>query len=122
LMNVRFLRQIAGNEDTMCLAGDNLIVDLNLSEDNLPFGSRLAIGDEVVIEISELSHTGCTKLERRYGKEARAFMNNARGKSLRLRGRYARIVVGGTVRVGDLVANAKHNEPLTSGHLPLLPL
>ena len=87
----------------MCLAGDNLIVDLDLSEANLPAGSQLAIGDEVVLEISDLSHTGCSKLESRYGKDARAFMNNARGKALHLRGRYARIVAGGAVNVGDAV-------------------
>ena len=103
LMNVRFLRQIAGEEDAMCLAGDNLIVDLDLSEANLPAGSQLAVGDEVVLEISDLSHTGCSKLESRYGKDARTFMNNARGKSLHLRGRYARIISGGTISVGDPV-------------------
>jgi hypothetical protein len=103
LMNVRFLRQIAGSDDAICLAGDNLIVDLDLSETNLPAGSQLAIGDEVVIEISDHSHTGCSKLASRYGKDARAFMNNARGKSLHLRGRYARVVTGGTVSVGDRV-------------------
>jgi hypothetical protein len=103
IMNSRFLRQIAGEVDTMCLAGDNLIVDLDLSEANLPAGSQLAIGDEVVLEISDLSHTGCSKLESRYGKDARAFMNNARGKALHLRGRYARIVTGGAVKVGDPV-------------------
>jgi MOSC domain-containing protein YiiM len=101
LMNSRFLRQIAGREDAMCLAGDNLIVDFNLSDLNLPTGSRLAIGNEVVIEISDLSHTGCTKLAGRYGAEARNFMNNARGKALHLRGRYACIVSGGMVKIGD---------------------
>jgi hypothetical protein len=30
-------------------------------------------------------------------------MNNARGKSLHLRGRYAKIVSGGTISVGDPV-------------------
>ena len=33
-MNDRFLRQVAGDTDDMCLAGDNLIVDLDLSEAN----------------------------------------------------------------------------------------
>lgn len=103
LMNVRFLRQIAAEDDAMCLAGDNLIVDLDLSETNLPTGSQLAIGDEVVLEISDLSHTGCSKLESRYGKDARTFMNNARGKALHLRGRYARIVTGGNISTGDRV-------------------
>ena len=103
LMNARFLRQIAGSEDAICLAGDNLIVDLDLSEANLPAGSRLAIGDEVVIEVNDQSHTGCSKLAGRYGNEAKAFMNNQRGKSLHLRGRYASIVSAGTIQVGDIV-------------------
>jgi MOSC domain-containing protein YiiM len=103
LMNSRFLRQIAGSEEAICLAGDNLVVDFDLSEANLPAGSRLTIGDGVVLEISDLSHTGCGKLEGRYGNEARTFMNNARGKSLHLRGRFARIVSGGTISIGDAV-------------------
>jgi MOSC domain-containing protein YiiM len=101
LMNSRYLRTIAGEEESMCLAGDNLIVDLDLSEANLPAGSTLAIGDAVIIEITDLSHTGCGKFQNRYGKEVRAFTNNDRGKSLHLRGRYARITTGGTIRVGD---------------------
>jgi MOSC domain-containing protein YiiM len=103
LMNARILRQIATEEEAMCLAGDNLIVDLMLSEENLPAGSRLAIGKTVVIEISDLKHTGCAKFQSRYGPEARAFVNNERGKELHLRGRYARIVTGGTIAVGDAV-------------------
>jgi MOSC domain-containing protein YiiM len=103
LMNSRFLRQIAGDEEAMCLAGDNLIVELDLSEANLPAGSRLAIGDEVLLEISGQPHTGCSKLQSRYGKEARKFMNNARGKALHLRGRYGRVIAGGIISVGDLV-------------------
>jgi MOSC domain-containing protein YiiM len=100
LMNARFLRLIAGGEDAITLAGDNLIVDLDLSEENLAAGSRLAVG-KVVLEITELPHTGCSKLAGRYGNEARQFMNDARGKSLHLRGRYARIIAGGTIQVGD---------------------
>jgi MOSC domain-containing protein YiiM len=103
LMNVRFLRQIAREDNAMCLAGDNLIVDLDLSETNLPVGSQLAIGNEVILELTDLSHTGCSKLERRYGEQARAFMNATRRKALHLRGRYARILSGGTIRVDDPV-------------------
>lgn len=103
LMNARFLRQIAGNEDALCLAGDNLIVDLDLSEVNLRAGSQLAIGDQVVLEISDLPHTGCEKFASRYGHDVRSFTNNACGKSLHLRGRYARVVVGGTITVGQIV-------------------
>ena len=86
----------------MCLAGDNLIVDLDLSEANLPAGSRLAIGDEVVIEISD--HAAHRLLESSRAatatKPARSPTTSA-AQSLHLRGRYARIVTGGTIAVGD---------------------
>jgi MOSC domain-containing protein YiiM len=107
LMNSRYLEHIAGDKDAMCLAGDNLIVDLDLSEENLQTGSRLAIGDDVVIEISDLKHTGCSKFKRRYGQETLTFTNNERGRELHLRGRYARIIEGGTIRVGDSVRKRK---------------
>jgi hypothetical protein len=103
LMNARFLRQIAGGEEAMCLAGDNLIVDLDLSDANVPPGTRLAIGEQVVIEVNDKSHTGCAKLSRRYGDEAKSFMNHESRKSLRLRGRFGSVVSGGTIQVGDAV-------------------
>jgi MOSC domain-containing protein YiiM len=103
LMNARFLRQIAVEEEAVCLAGDNLVVDLDLSEENLPAGSRLAIGDAVTLEITATPHTGCTKLAARYGQESRAFMNNPRGTALHLRGRYARVLTAGTATIGDTV-------------------
>jgi MOSC domain-containing protein YiiM len=112
LMNARFLRQIAGSEDAICLAGDNLVVDFDLTEANLPAGSRLAIGDKVVIEITTKAHTGCSKLESRYGSEAKAFMNHKARKSLHLRGRYAFVVTGGTIAVGDVVHKLLNSLPL----------
>jgi hypothetical protein len=110
LINGQFLRQIAGADDAMCLAGDNLIVDFDLSEANMRAGSRLAIGPQVVIEISDLPHTGCNKFAARFGQEARDFANNERGKMLHLRGLHAQIICGGTIRVGDSVCKAPpHN-------------
>jgi MOSC domain len=110
IMNGRFLRQVAGDDSDMCLAGDNLIVDLDLSEANLPAGSQLSIGREVIIEITDLNHTGCSKFARRYGAEAKKFANNKQGTALHLRGRYARIVRGGTIRVGDKVRKHPSNQ------------
>jgi hypothetical protein len=103
LMNARFLKQIAVEDEALCLAGDNLIVDLDLSETNLPPGSRLTIGDTVVIELTELPHTGCSKFAGRYGDDARAFANNKARKAIHLRGRYAQTITGGTIAVGDRV-------------------
>ncbi|MGE0758648.1 MAG: MOSC domain-containing protein [Pirellulaceae bacterium] len=107
LVGWRVLELIAGEPDRLALAGDNLILDLDVSEANLPTGSQLAIGDEVVLEITAEPHLGCQKFARRFGPQARAFVNSPQGKSLKLRGRYATIVRGGTIRVGDKVSKEK---------------
>ena len=101
LMNSRVLRLVSGDEHSMRLAGDNLIVDLDLSEENLPVGSRVQIGDAVVLELSAEAHTGCGKFSQRYGPAAIEFVNGPQGKPMNLRGRYAQIINGGTIRVGD---------------------
>lgn len=103
IMNSRAIALIAGLGERWALAGDQLFLDLDLSTDNLPPGSRLKIGD-VVIEITAEPHTGCSKFKARYGADALAFVNSPEGRELRLRGANARIVTGGTIRKGDAVA------------------
>ena len=102
LINARFLAAIAGAEERRALAGDNLVVDLDLSEENLPAGMRLRIG-QAVIEVTAHPHTGCSRFQRRYGKEANDLTGTPEGKAQRLRGVYARVIRPGTVRVGDSV-------------------
>ncbi len=102
VMNSRFLEAIAGGSDRMNLAGDNLIVDLDLHEDNVPPGTRLRIG-EVVLEVTEVPHTGCSKFERRYGKVVLDLTNTPEGLAMHLRGVLARVIHGGEVRLGDIV-------------------
>jgi hypothetical protein len=105
LMNVRLAGVVAGERERWPLAGDQLYVDFDLSVDNAPAGTRLAIG-EAVIELTEVPHTGCAKFSARFGTEALKFVNKSPGRELRLRGANARIVTPGTVRVGDAVTKS----------------
>jgi hypothetical protein len=102
VMNVRMAALVAGSAERRQLAGDQLFVDLELSEANLPPGTRLAIGD-AVIEMSAKPHTGCAKFTARFGLEATRFINSPEGRALRLRGANARVVVPGAIRRGDQV-------------------
>jgi MOSC domain-containing protein YiiM len=77
-------------------------VDLDLSEANLPAGTRLAIGSAIV-EVTDQPHTGCSKFVERFGVEAMKFVNSDVGRELHLRGINARVVQPGTIRVGDSV-------------------
>ena len=101
-MNARFLEAIAGDAERMNLAGDNLVVDLDLDESNLPVGTQLRVG-QALIEVTSLPHTGCKKFHGRYGKAALVLANSPEGRVLRLRGLYARVVRGGEIHVGDAV-------------------
>jgi hypothetical protein len=103
LTNARAIDQIAGTRERWPLAGDQLYVDLDLSVENLPAGTRLAVGT-AVIEITAEPHTGCAKFSARFGSEALRFVNGAAGRPLRLRGVNARVVEPGTVARGDTIA------------------
>jgi MOSC domain-containing protein YiiM len=102
IMNARCIELIAGARDNWSLAGDNLFVDLALDPENLPPGTRLAIGS-AIIEITAVAHTGCDRFAARYGREACVFVNVGAGKRHRLRGVYARVVRDGRVSVGDRI-------------------
>jgi hypothetical protein len=102
VMNARILDLVAQDRERWRLAGDQLIVDMDLSDENLPAGTRLALGS-AVIEVTEQPHTGCKKFVSRFGEDAVKFVNSPQGRRLRLRGLNARVVRPGVIRVGDAV-------------------
>ena len=106
IMNARTIALIAGDRERWQLAGDQLFIDLDLSYDNLPPGTRLAIGSALV-EVTAEPHRGCGKFADRFGVDATKFVNSAVGKAHNLRGVNARVVQAGTIRVGDVVTKVQ---------------
>src|SRR5262249_46460574 len=102
IMNTRVVQLVAQDRNRWPLAGDQLFVDFDLSEANLPPGSRLAIGT-AAIEVTREPHTGCSKFVERFGADAMKFVNAPQYQSLHLRGINAKVVRPGTIAVGDTI-------------------
>lgn len=118
LMNHRMAQVLSGDVDEQALAGDQLYVDLDLSQDNLPAGSRLAVGAEAVVEVTKYPHTGCAKFAERFGDAAARFVNGEDGRPLRLRGMNGIVVTPGAVRPGDVVRVLSRGEATSPTPLP----
>jgi hypothetical protein len=101
IMNSRVTALVAQDPQRWALAGDQLYIDMDLSPENLPPGTRLSIGS-AIIEVTAPPHTGCKKFVARFGKDAMIFVNTGIGKQLNLRGINARVIQAGTIHVNDI--------------------
>jgi hypothetical protein len=98
-------RDVAGllaNGQPLTLSGDNLVVDLDLSDENLPAGSRIRVGESLV-EVTPKPHNGCRKFAARFGLDALRFVQAKPTRHRNLRGTYWRVVEPGVARVGDAI-------------------
>lgn len=80
--------------------GDQLYIDLDISQSNMPPSTRIGIGD-AVLEVQAEPHTGCAQFRGWWGSEALRFINTERGRELRMRGVNTVVIQSGTVRPGD---------------------
>ena len=93
---------LIANGQPLMLFGDNLFIDLDLSEDNLPAGSRVRVG-EAVLQVTPFPHNGCKKFLSRFGQEALHFVSTRRLRNRNLHGIYMRVIEAGEGRPGDEV-------------------
>jgi hypothetical protein len=105
LMSSRAAALVSGGPDGWAIAGDQLYVDLALSYENLPPGTRLWLGS-AVIEVTAAPHTGCGKFLKRFGSDAQKLVNSPAGRELNLRGINAKVITAGALRRGDPIAKA----------------
>ncbi len=106
IMNARVTALVAQDRERWQLAGDQLYLDMDLSDENLPAGTQLALGS-AIIEVTPPPHTGCKKFVARFGLDAMKFVNSTVGGELHLRGINARVVQGGVIRVGQMATKMK---------------
>src|SRR5262249_13494640 len=96
----RAVAELIANGQPLVLFGDNLFVDLDLSRENLPLGSRVRLG-HALLEVTPKPHNGCHKFRARFGSEALSFVSKPDLRHRNLRGIYLRVIEGGAVAVGD---------------------
>jgi len=105
VMNSRAVALVAQSKERWPLAGDQIFLDLDLSAENMPAGTKLALGS-AVIEVTPPPHLGCQKFVARFGLDAMKFVNSTLGKELHLRGINAKVIEPGLFRIGDVVKKA----------------
>jgi len=111
VMNARVAALVAIDDERWKLAGDQLYADFDLSESNLPPGTRLGVGS-AVLEVTDAPHLGCKKFRERFGEDALRFVNSEVGRKLRLRGVNTRVVRSGLTELGDTIRKL---EPAEAG-------
>jgi MOSC domain-containing protein YiiM len=98
----RDVAEMIANGQPLTVFGDNLFVELDLSEKNLPAGTRLRVG-ATVVEVTPKPHNGCIKFKGRFGQDGLEFVQAKPTRDQNFRGIYWRVIDPGDIEVGDAV-------------------
>ena len=96
----RDVAELLAHGQPLTLFGDNLLVELDLSAANLPHGTRLRVGEALVV-VTAKPHNGCSKFKGRFGQDALRLVQAPATRPQNLRGIYWKVVAAGTAGVGD---------------------
>ena len=99
-MSARAAELVAGTRERWPLAGDQLYVDLDISEANLPARHAARGRHGGRRDLARAAHR-LQEVRRALRRDAMLFVNSPEGRALRLRGVNARVVEPGVVRPGD---------------------
>lgn len=102
ILSKRVLDLVWRDRETTPHPGDTFIVDMDLSEDNLPEGQLLQAGS-AVLRVSEVFNDGCVKWKARYGAAAKDWVNLPEYRSARLRGILCSVVSPGRIQNGEFL-------------------
>jgi MOSC domain-containing protein YiiM len=94
--------ELIANGQPIGLFGDNLFLELDLSKQNLPLGTRVRVGGALV-EVTPEPHDGCLKFKGRFGADALRLVARKETRDRNLRGIYFKVVEDGDVAAGDAV-------------------
>jgi MOSC domain-containing protein YiiM len=94
--------ELIANGQPLTLFGDNLFLEIDLSVENLPLGSRLRIG-VAVLEVTAKPHDGCRKFRSRFGDDALGFVAKPETRHRNFRGIYLQVIEDGAIGCGDPV-------------------
>jgi MOSC domain-containing protein YiiM len=103
LMNATVAELLTAGRRPLDAAGDNLLVDLDISVEALPASTRLRVGS-ALLEVSVQPHTGCSTFSGKFGLDALKWVSTPEGRERRLRGVNCAVIEEGMVRIGDPIA------------------
>ena len=104
--------ELIANGQPLTLFGDQLLLDLDLSQANLPAGTVLRAGT-ATLEVTPMPHNGCRKFRARFGDGALRFVSSPALRHLNLRGIYLRVIEAGEIAVDDEVRVVRRPKQLT---------
>ena len=93
---------LIANGQPLTLFGDQMFLELDMSEANLPPGTVLRAGT-ATLQVTPMPHNGCRKFRARFGDGALRFVSNRELRHLNLRGVYLRVIAAGDIAVDDEV-------------------